>query len=142
MIIERIKMPIIVMLAIVVCCIGCTNKQGIGGPKQKFPIPYKDEHYSGLYESLVECRLEDQKILELVNFTKVIAKQSGYEITGDELNWYEYMGTKYSLQVKVFENSKYYLVAFRPLHAPQTSLNLEISIEKEANKVVAIIPGS
>lgn len=111
--------------------------------KQKYTIPYKAEgSFENLYKNLAEVSNTDNKITDLISFAKNIAKEAGYPITGGNLDKFKLNDIEYSMEIKIYENSEYYIVLFLPTGTPTTSNDLKIGIQKDTNKIISILKGS
>lgn len=125
-------------------------------PKETYTIPYIAEgQHEGIMRDMLEVSVEDERVVDAVSLAKTVGKQAGYELTGDNLDWYIYEGRKYPIKVRVCENPDYYLVQLHPLFSHfategsagvtsliVTSQELRIWIKKGPMKVVLILKGS
>lgn len=107
----------------------------------KIPYSAKGEH-KGLYKNLIKKDLKDPQIKEIVEFAKKAAKDAGYGICGEQMEFYTYENKRYSLYISVHENEHYYVIHLIPENMSRTSHDLEISIEKKNREIVKILQGS
>jgi hypothetical protein len=121
----------------------CVFACGAETKKDGYSIPYQAVgDHQDIYKNLVDSRLDDPEVKALVSRAKMIAKEAGYTISGEELNSYTFENKQYPLSIKVYENSDYYLIIFVPVGVPITSQDLKISIQKRTGEVVMIFRGS
>lgn len=132
-------------LILTIACLALSLSQTSGEAMEKeiYNIPYiADGNHQSRYEELVKSDTSDAKVKNIIKYAKNVARKAGYAIAGDELHLYIFENKKYPLRIEVYENANYYIVIFLPEGTPVTSQNLEISIEKKNNKVIAILKGS
>lgn len=109
---------------------------------QKYSLSYRAPGHENLYKNLKEIKSFDEKINNIIDYSKKIAKDAGYSIIGDNLDTYLFKRKEYPIEIKVYENKEYYLILLLPKYTPRTSLELNISIYKKTNEIIAILQGS
>lgn len=121
----------------------CLTSYGQNMKDQKYGLCYKTEgKHEGLYENLVEIKLINENVKNIVEYAKEVAKKAGYSIRGNNLDKYNLENKDYPIEIKIYENSKYYLIRFLPQQVPETSQDLEITIQKSNKRIITILMGS
>ncbi len=94
-----------------------------------------------MYKDLVPADTQDKRVADAVRYAKETARAAGYPLSGRNLDQYTFHGARYLVEAKAYENSGYYMVLLNPEGLPETSHNLEISIEKKRKRVITILQG-
>lgn len=124
-----------------ISCIGTQQEASIMENNYSIPFLAEGEH-SGIYDNLIESKIDNPAVKEVVSHAKKIAISAGYKLTGKDLEIYSYNGREYPIKKLVFENSNYFVVQFIPEGVKRSSLDIEIVIEKDSGKVISILQGS
>jgi hypothetical protein len=93
-----------------------------------------------IYKNLAPMDPRNRRVREIVRYAKKTALKAGYPLTGRDLDKYSFGGAHYDIDTKVYQNDRYYMIMLNP-RTDVTSHNLQISIEKKTNRVIAILLG-